>query len=197
MIIVKGNFYWQRWALLLPMVIPASSLAAGWQGLWGEAGLINRALAFFGWKPVDFMYGQAALPLLIALYLLKIIGYVSVILTSAIRSLPPEYRECYQLDSSREWGYARRVLLPLISPTMLFCGIVAVMNYFLMYRDMYFLYQDNPPARLYMLQHFMNNNFYKLNYQRLGAAAFLTVLLLSALIAAVLLIQRRVKHYVG
>ena len=87
--------------------------------------------------------------------------------------------------------------MPLISPTMLFAGIVAVMHYFLLFRDTYMLYGNNPPAQLYMLQHFMNNNFYKLNYQRLGAAAFLTVLLLSTLIIAVLLLQRRATRHVG
>lgn len=124
-------------------------------------------------------------------------GYISVILTSAIRALPPEYQEYYWLNSNSEAGYARRVVLPLISPTMLFAGIVAVMHYFLLFRDTYMLYGNNPPAQLYMLQHFMNNNFYKLNYQRLGAAAFLTVLLLSTLIIAVLLLQRRATRHVG
>ena len=69
-------------------------------------------------------------------------------------------------------GFVRRILLPLISPTILFACIVAVMNYFLLFRDTYMLYMENPPAQVYMLQHFMNSNFYKLNYQRLGTAAF-------------------------
>ena len=70
------------------------------------------------------------------------------------------------------------------------------MNYFQLFRDVYMLYGDSPPRRLYMLQHFMNSSFYRLNYQRLGAAAFVTVLVLSALVAAVLLLQRRVKSHV-
>ena len=84
----------------------------------------------------------------------------------------------------------------MVSPSLLFSGIVAVMNYFLLFRDVYMIYGDTPPRQLYMLQHFMNNNFYKLNYQRLGAAAFLTVLCLSAFVVAVLLLQRSVKNHV-
>lgn len=41
------------------------------------------------------------------------------------------------------------------------------------------LYGSNPPARLYMLQHFMNGNFYQLNHQLLSAAALATVLLIT------------------
>lgn len=179
-ILVKGRFTWQRWALLLPFVLPASSLAVAWQGMWGR----------------EALNGGAALPLTLLLYLLRNVGYLSIILTSAIRALPPEYREGCCLDGCGEGGYIAHILVPLLSPSLLFAGIVAVMNYFLLFRDVYMIYGDSPPRQLYMLQHFMNNSFYKLNYQRLSAAAFLTVLCLSALVAAALLLQRRVKDHV-
>lgn len=194
---VKRRFTWQRWALLLPLVIPAPSLCVAWQSLWGNGGLVNQALTGLGLPCIDFLRGQAAFPLLIVLYLLKNVGYVSVILMSAIRGLPQEYSECYRLESSSEVGYVRRVLLPLISPTVLFACIVAVMNYFLLFRDVYMLYQNNPPEKVYMLQHFMNGNFYKLNYSRLCSAAFLVVLSLTALISGVLFAQKGVKRHVG
>jgi len=179
-ILVKGRFAWQRWALLLPFVLPASSLAVAWQRMWGQ----------------ELLHGGAALPLTLLLYLLRNVDYLSVILTGAIRALPPEYQEGCCLDGCGEGGYIIHILIPLLSPSLLFAGVVAVMNYFLLFRDVYMLYGDSPPRQLYMLQHFMNNSFYKLNYQRLGAAAFLTVLCLSAFVAAALLLQRRVKDHV-
>lgn len=179
-VLVKGRFTWQRWALLLPFVLPASSLAVAWQGLWGR----------------ELLEGAGALPLTLLLYLLRNVGYLSIILMSAIRALPAEYQESYRLDGGGESGYTFHILIPLISPTLLFSGIVAVMNYFLLFRDIYMLYSDNPPRQLYMLQHFMNNNFYKLNYQRLSAAAFLTVLCLSVFVVVILLLQRSVKRHV-
>ena len=178
-ILVKERFTWQRWALLLPFVLPASSLAIAWRGMWG-----------------DLLNGPAALPLTLLLYLLRNMVYLSIILTSAIRALPVEYQESYRLDGGKEYGYIFHILIPLVSPSLLFSGIVAVMNYFLLFRDVYMLYGDTPPRQLYMLQHFMNNNFYKLNYQRLGAAAFLTVLCLSAFVVGILLLQRSVKNHV-
>jgi len=179
-VLVKGRFTWQRWALLLPFVLPASSLAIAWQGMWGRQRL----------------EGAAALPLTLLLYLLRNVGYLSIILMSAIRALPVEYQESYRLDSGSEYGYTFHILIPLIAPSLLFSGIVAVMNYFLLFRDIYMLYGDSPPRQLYMLQHFMNNNFYKLNYQRLSASAFLTVLCLSAFVVVILGLQRSVKNHV-
>ncbi len=191
----KGKFTWQRWVLLMPMVIPASSLCVSWRGFWGTDGLVNKALNAMGFASVDFLKDWA-FPMLIFLYLLKNVGYISVILTSAIQGVPKEYQEAYRLDSNSEVGYVRWIMLPQILPTMLFACIVAVMNYFLLFRDTYTLYLTNPPASVYMLQHFMNNNFYKLNYQRLSTAAFLAELCLSALVVLILLAQKGAKKHV-
>lgn len=192
---VKDKFTWQRWALLMPMVIPTSSLSISWRGMWGVDGFVNQCRALFGAEPIDFL-SENAFALLLALYLLKNVGYISVILTSSIRALPIEYQEGYCLDSNSETGYVRKIVMPQILPTLLFAGIVAVMNYFLLFRDAYMLYADNPPSSIYMLQNFMNNNFYKLNYQRLSTAALLAELVLSALIVVVLFAQKRVKDHV-
>lgn len=190
----KAPFTWQRWAILLPLVVPAASLALGWQSLFGADGLVNQILSRMGLPARDFLYGEAAFPLMVLLYLLKNVGYLSIILADAIQRFPPEHRDNYLLDSSSETGYVFPILLPQLRSTMLFCAIVAISNYFLMFRDIYALYGDNPPARLYMLQHFMNRNFYQLNYQRLSTAAFLTSFVMAVLIVVWLYTRRRRNH---
>ena len=174
--------------------MPAASLALGWQSLFGADGLVNQILSRMGLPARDFLYGEAAFPLMVLLYLLKNVGYLSIILADAIQRFPPEHRDNYLLDSSSETGYVFSILLPQLRSTMLFCAIVAISNYFLMFRDIYALYGDNPPARLYMLQHFMNRNFYQLNYQRLSTAAFLTSFVMAVLIVVWLYTRRRRNH---
>ena len=197
LVLSKRPFRWQRWALLLPMVIPVSSLALAWQGLWGQEGVVSRGLALLGVSESNLLYGPSAFPLLITLYLLKNTGYLTIIISSAMTALPPEYGESFRLDCSSELSFVRSIVVPLISPTLIFSAVVAVMNYFLMFRDIYMLYGDNPPSSVYMLQHFMNRNFYELNYQRLSAAAFLTILGMTVLIIASLALQRRAIRRVG
>lgn len=191
-ILAKDSFGWQRWALLLPFVLPASSLAVAWRSIWGAGGAADHLLELLGMSSPNLLE-RSAFPLLLVLYLLRNVGYICIILTSAIRSLPPEYQESYRLDSTSESGYVRLILVPLIAPTLLFAGVVSVVNYFLLFRDVYMIYGEVPPKTVYMLQHFMNNNFYKLNYQRLSAAAFLLAMCLSGLVVSVLLGQRRLK----
>lgn len=193
-ICVKARFSWQRWAILLPLVVPAASLALGWQSIFGADGLVNQILSRMGLPAGDFLYGEAAFPLMVLLYLLKNVGYLSVILADAIQRFPQEHKDNYLLDSNSETVYVFRILLPQLKSTVLFCAIVAISNYFLMFRDIYALYGDNPPRQLYMLQHFMNRNFYQLNYQRLSTAAFLTSFAMSVLIIIWLYSRRRRNH---
>ncbi len=89
-ILSKGSFGWQRWALLLPFVLPASSLAVAWRSIWGAGGAANRLLELLGLSPANLLE-RDAFPLLLALYLLRNVGYICIILSSAIRAIPPEY----------------------------------------------------------------------------------------------------------
>jgi multiple sugar transport system permease protein len=48
-----------------------------------------------------------------------------------------------------------------------------MINSFKVFREAYLLGGDYPHQKIYMLQHFMNNNFTNLNYQRLSTASVL------------------------
>ena len=51
------------------------------------------------------------------------------------------------------------------------------------FREVYLLTGDYPYEKLYMLQHFMNNTFRSLDYQKLSAAAVVMALVMVVLIA--------------
>ena len=42
-----------------------------------------------------------------------------------------------------------------------------------MYRESYLLFGDYPHESVYLMQNYMNNNFYAVNYQRLSTASIL------------------------
>ncbi|WP_346698785.1 sugar ABC transporter permease [Catenibacillus scindens] len=193
-IAVKRPFRWQRWALMLPVAIPSASLALGWQSLWGMEGAIGKLL---GMPEVDFLSGPLAFPLAVLLFAVKNVGYISILLMSAIDTLPAEHRESFRLEDNREIKYIQHILLPEIFPILLVAILLAVMQYFLFFRDLYTLYGDNPPQSVYMLQHFMNASFYQLNFQRLSASALLMILFLAAFAAVLLYLQRRMEQDVG
>ena len=66
-----------------------------------------------------------------------------------------------------------------------------MMNSFKIFREAYLIGGESPDWSIYMLQHFMNNNFRNLNYQRLSAAAFLVFLFICLIVGILFWWKRR------
>ena len=71
--------------------------------------------------------------------------------------------------------------------------ILSIINSFKVFREIYLLTGNYPYDSLYMLQHFMNNMFRQLDYQKLSAAAVLLAIVIVILIA----ILFAVENYFG
>lgn len=192
LLLEKESCHWKRFALLTPMVIPGAAFLLGFRSMFDSYGAVNTILSKFGDFNTDFL-GKHSFLMLILIYIIKNVGYVTVIFSGAISTISKEYLEVFRLESSSGISYVRRVLLPLIAPMTFFAVVISIMDCFKVYREIYILYGDIPPKEIYMLQHFMNNNFLKLNYQRLSTAAFLVVAVISFLIWLLLRLQNRFR----
>ena len=64
-----------------------------------------------------------------------------------------------------------------------------MINSFKVFREIYLLTGKYPYEGLYMLQHFMNNTFASLDYQKLSAAAVLMAIFMVGLIALLFKIE--------
>jgi multiple sugar transport system permease protein len=65
---------------------------------------------------------------------------------------------------------------------LLFTVIISLLNCFKIFREVYLLQGNYPSKNLYLLQHFMNNNFTKLNYEMLATAAFVLYIVIFMVI---------------
>ena len=81
--------------------------------------------------------------------------------------------------------------LPNIVPALLFSLILSVANSFRIYRESYLLYGQYPDDSVYMLQNFLNNQFMRLNYQTISAAAIIFGGILYVLIAIILILEKK------
>ncbi len=180
LLMMSSKFVLERWALLTPLMVPISTVIIGWQFLFDR--VINGFLGGFGFRLIDFWGERHAMAVIIMMFVWKNIGYLVVIFTSAISVIPREYQEVFRLESKSRVLYAGTVVLPLITPMAFFALIISIMNSFKVFREIHALYGENVPKSIYMLQHFMNNNFLKLNYQRLSSAAFLLTTVIFILI---------------
>ena len=60
-----------------------------------------------------------------------------------------------------------------------------------MFREVYLLTGDYPYESMYLLQHFMNNTFKSLDYQKLSSAAVLLSIVMVIIIGILYLIERK------
>ena len=68
---------------------------------------------------------------------------------------------------------------------------MSLINSFKVFREVYLLTGDHPYDAIYLLQHFMNNAFATLDYQRLSAAAILMSLVMIVIIGILFIAENR------
>lgn len=70
--------------------------------------------------------------------------------------------------------------------------LMSFVNSFKVFKEIYQLYGAYPAPGIYMLQHYMNNQFMSLNMQKLCTAAYLLFLALSVLLLFLFYAQKRI-----
>ena len=68
-------------------------------------------------------------------------------------------------------------------------AILSLINSFKVFREVYLLTGDYPFDGLYLLQHFMNNMFRSLDFQKLSAAAILMSLVMIVIIGILFAVE--------
>lgn len=183
--------------LLYPIIIPIGSVVMFFQVMLSEYGLFNRILYQLGLPEVDWLESSAAFGVLLFLYIWKNSGYNIVLFLTGLNGIPKEYEDAAKLDGAGRWQYFRYIQCPLLVPSFLFVFVMSVINSFKCYREAYLLGGRYPDDSIYMLQHFMNNNFESLNYQRLSVAAILVFLVVFALVILLFTLKYRGERECG
>lgn len=187
----KKLYRFPRWAMLSPMVVPVASVLMGWQAILGDGGLVNGLIGLLGGQGISFFREPYVFATIMLLFIIKNTGFMIIIFSGEMATIPREYEEVFSLDSNSKFKYVRHVLVPLMTPIIIFVVILGIINSFQIYREVYGLFGNFPPKSFYLLQYFMNNNFYKLNFQRLSTAALILTLLISVIISLFLWYQNK------
>ncbi|MBQ8813177.1 MAG: sugar ABC transporter permease [Lachnospiraceae bacterium] len=178
-----------RTAFLSPMMVPVASVILIFQVLFHHNGAVNEGLAVFGVDKIDWLKSEYAMLVVVLMYLWKNLGYNMILFMAALGSMPKEMLEVAWLEGASSFQTFRYIKLRYLSPTILFVTIYSLINSFKIFREVHLLTGNYPFDTLYTLQHFMNNMFEKLNYQRLSAAAIIMSAVMIVIIGALFLIE--------
>jgi multiple sugar transport system permease protein len=183
---LKSQF---RTFFLSPMMVPVASVVLIWQVLFNYNGTVNEFLMLFGADKLDWLQSDYCMVVVIILFLWKNLGYNMILFMAALSNIPKELLEVADVEGASELYKFFSIKLRYLSPTVLFVAILSLISSFKVFREVYLLTGDYPYEKLYMLQHFMNNTFRSLDYQKLSAAAVVMALVMVFIIALLFIIE--------
>lgn len=167
---------------LSPLMVPTASVVLIWQVMFHYNGLVNNFTALFGSDKIDWLKSDKAQVVIVALFLWKNLGYNMILFMSALASIPKELLEVAALENASKLQVFWLIKVRYLSSTVLFVTIMSLINSFKVFREVYLMTGDYPVDSLYMLQHFMNNTFASLDYQKLSSAAIIMFIVVTVLV---------------
>ena len=172
-----------RSILLNPMMVPVASVVLIWQVFFSYNGVVNGWTAsLLGWSKIDWLKSDYAQIVILLMFLWKNLGYNMVLFLAALNNIPTEILESAMMDGAGAFKRFFSIKLYYLSPTIFFVAIMSLVNSFKIFREVYLLTGDYPYDSLYMLQHFMNNAFTKLDYSKLSAGAIIMTVVMGAIV---------------
>jgi len=179
---------------LIPLVIPSGSMVFFWQSLFASQGFLNGLLVGFGFEPINWLNSGYARVVLVIIFIWKNLGFNLVLFLAGLSNIPAEYYEAAKVDGANAWHMLKGITFPCLAPTTVIVLLMSVINSFKVFREVYLLMGAYPHESVYMLQHFMNNNFFSLNYPRLTTATTLLAITMVVLTQLLFRLERRAAH---
>ena len=177
---------------ILPLVVPSGSVVHFWRSLFGLNGYINGL--FFG-EPTNWLNTDLSLFFVVIIFLWKNVGFNIVLYLAGLNLIPKEYYENAAISGAGRIRQFFTITLIYLMPTTFMVFLLSIIQSFQAFREIYLLTGAYPHRSLYMLQHYLNNLFSALDYQRLSAAAYILTLSIVVLVLIMLFVQRRVMNY--
>jgi multiple sugar transport system permease protein len=178
-------------AFLMPMALPAVSVALMWRLLFHSQGIVNQWLTHSSVSGTDWMNSENAFWILVGSYLWKNLGYDIVLWMAGLGGISENIYEAAKVDGAGEWQCFWKITLPNLRTSFYTITVLSFLNSFKVFREAYLVAGDYPHESIYMIQHLFNNWFRSFSFDKMAAAAVLESLVLLLLI---LLFQRTLEH---
>ena len=183
-----------RGSVLLPYLMPSSAVLIIWLLWFDFGGPVNRLLALLGAERVIWLEGTALRLPIILMFLWKNLGFCVVIFVAALQAIPEPLYEYATLEGASFRQQAFKITLPLIVPSAFLVFILAWINAFKIFKEVYFIGGAYPDEPVYTLQNYMNNMYGKLNYQNVTTAAYSFAVIVFALFGLLFFLQKRAQR---
>lgn len=176
-----------RTLFYLPSLLPSVVVSVIWLWLYNKQyGLLNAGLSALGLDRIDWINDpRLVIPSLVAMGVWGI-GNVVIIFLAGLQGIPKELLEAVEIDGGSAWHSFRNVILPLMSPIILYNMIVGIIKSLQLFTEPYIMTGGGPMNASLSFMLLIYNNAFK--YGKMGVAnamAWVLFLLTLALSVAV------------
>ncbi|MDR2661227.1 MAG: sugar ABC transporter permease [Lactobacillaceae bacterium] len=179
-----------RTIYFLPFVTSTIAISMVWTWIFNSrSGLANYFLGLLGINPIDWLNSpKYAMLTLIIISVWKGLGFNIILLLAGLGNIDKRYKEAATIDGANAWQTFFHVILPQLSPTLVFVFINSIIGHFKVFDEIFAVFGGQPgPSKsaltmvFYIYQQFWASN----NYGRAAAAS----VILFAMIMVVTVIQ--------
>lgn len=178
---------------LSPLMVPTASIVLIWKVLFHANGTVNSIITSLGGTGIDWLNSKYAQIVLVCLFLWKNLGYNMILFMAALSSIPKDALEAAMLEKITKVQIFFHIKIRYITSTILFVTIMSLINSFKVFREVYLMKGDYPYETMYLLQHFMNNTFKSLDYQKMSAAAIIMAVVMSLIIGGLFKLENKLS----
>ena len=178
----------------LPYVTSLVAIGIVWSWLFNsEYGVINYLLSLIGVNPINWLGNPKwAMPALIIFAVWKSLAFNTLILTTGIASINPQYYQAAKIDQASKGTIFREITVKLVSPMIAYTYMISLIAGFKVYTEVYVLFGgrtlDGAVSTVvrYIIDRFYGDQDFPL--------AFAAAVILLIIILAVTMVQRIVSR---
>lgn len=177
-----------RTLLFSTYMVPMVAVALVWSKLYSPSeGPINQMLGWIGIAPFPWLSSpDTALYSLVILNVWQQTGYFTVLAVAGLTQIPESVLEAAKIDGARRLGLLWYVTLPLLRRTLLFSGIIVVINAVQVFEPVAMITQGGPVGSTNVVTYHVRRVGIERSEGGLGSAmAMILMLLLAAIVSAV------------
>ena len=184
-----------RTIFLLPVAVSSAMAAMLWVFFYNpSSGYFNYILELFHITGPNWLGdGKWALIAVAITTVWKEIGFNIIFFLAGLSSIPNDIKEAASLDGANAWQKTIFVILPMLSPTLLFVTVVTFINSFQSFGQIRILTEGGPAGATNTLVYNLYRDAFQ-NFQTGSASAQSIILFFIILIATAIQFRAAKKH---
>lgn len=174
----------------------AASLIWKWV-LSPQYGVINQLLGYLGVRGPEWLTDKFwAMPAIVLASVWKDMGFYGLFLLSGLKAIDTGYYEAAQMDGAGKVRQFFSITLPLLTPSMFFCVIMALINAFQLFPQVQIMTEGGPNgATQVMVERIYTYGFKYFRMEYAAAYSWLLFVIIFVLTLVQMKLQKRWVYY--